>query len=99
MRNVAIAWPDVVEMNWQWVGANVPVGVDHHEVTLRVPGDGEKPFVECTGDELARATRAIVEATTHFEDAERVASASRELGEPMPGLEISAIEPLQNRGW
>jgi pyridoxal 5'-phosphate synthase pdxS subunit len=47
----------------------------------------------------ARRARAIVEATTHFEDAERVAAASRELGEPMPGLEIGAIEPLQNRGW
>jgi pyridoxal 5'-phosphate synthase pdxS subunit len=46
-----------------------------------------------------RRARAIVEATTHFEDAERVAAASRELGEPMPGLEISTIEPLQNRGW
>jgi pyridoxal 5'-phosphate synthase pdxS subunit len=46
-----------------------------------------------------RRARAIVEATTHFEDPERVAAASRELGEPMPGLEISTIEPLQNRGW
>jgi pyridoxal 5'-phosphate synthase pdxS subunit len=46
-----------------------------------------------------RRARAIVEATTHFEDASRVAAASHELGEPMPGLEISTIEPLQNRGW
>ncbi len=51
----------------------------------------------------ARRARAIVEATTHFEDAERVAAASRELGEPMPGLEISSLEEsgglLQQRGW
>jgi pyridoxal 5'-phosphate synthase pdxS subunit len=51
----------------------------------------------------ARRARAIVEATTHFEDAERVTAASRELGEPMPGLEISEVEAsgglLQQRGW
>jgi pyridoxal 5'-phosphate synthase pdxS subunit len=52
-----------------------------------------------------RRARAIVEATTHFEDAERVAAASRELGEPMAGLEISALEEpgggglIQHRGW
>ena len=32
-----------------------------------------------------RRARAIVEATTHFEDAERVAKASMELGDAMPG--------------
>ena len=51
----------------------------------------------------AQRARAIVEATTHFEDAERVAAASRELGDAMPGLEISSLEAdgglLQNRGW
>jgi pyridoxal 5'-phosphate synthase pdxS subunit len=50
-----------------------------------------------------RRARAIVDATTHFDDAERVAAASRELGEPMPGLEISSLESsgglLQQRGW
>ena len=40
----------------------------------------------------ARRARAIVEATTHFEDPERVAAASRELGEPMAGLEIGSLE-------
>jgi pyridoxal 5'-phosphate synthase pdxS subunit len=51
----------------------------------------------------AQRARAIVEATTHFEDAERVAAASRELGEAMPGIEISTLEAdgglLQDRGW
>ena len=51
----------------------------------------------------ARRARAIVEATTHFEDAERVAAASRELGEAMPGIEIGNLEAagglLQKRGW
>jgi uncharacterized membrane protein len=41
VRNAVIAWPDVVELNWQWVGNNVPTPVDHHAVELRVPGDGE----------------------------------------------------------
>ncbi len=47
--------------------------------------------------------RAIVEATTHFDDPERVAAASRGLGDAMPGLEIGALEAngglLQDRGW
>jgi pyridoxal 5'-phosphate synthase pdxS subunit len=53
-----------------------------------------------------RMALAIVEATTHFEDAERVAAASRGLGEAMKGLEISALGTenggpglLQQRGW
>jgi pyridoxal 5'-phosphate synthase pdxS subunit len=51
----------------------------------------------------AQRARAIVEATTHYEDPERVAAASRELGEAMPGIEISTLEAdgglLQHRGW
>jgi pyridoxal 5'-phosphate synthase pdxS subunit len=50
-----------------------------------------------------RRARAIVEATTHYDDAERVAAASRELGEAMPGIEIAKLEAdgglLQKRGW
>jgi pyridoxal 5'-phosphate synthase pdxS subunit len=50
----------------------------------------------------ARRARAIVEATTHFNDPERVAAASIGLGEAMAGLEISALAAedalLQNRG-
>ena len=46
--------------------------------------------------------RAIVEATTHFSDAERVAAASIELGEPMRGDDIAQLaaegELLQQRG-
>jgi len=49
-----------------------------------------------------RRARAIVEATTHFADPERVAKASMELGEAMPGLEIEALAAdgglLQGRG-
>jgi pyridoxal 5'-phosphate synthase pdxS subunit len=50
-----------------------------------------------------RRARAIVEATTHFEDAGRVAAASAELGEPMRGDDIAQLAEegslLQQRGW
>jgi pyridoxal 5'-phosphate synthase pdxS subunit len=50
----------------------------------------------------ARRAKAIVEATTHFNDPERVAAASIGLGEAMPGLEIAGLRAedalLQNRG-
>ncbi len=49
-----------------------------------------------------RRARAIVEATTHFNDPERVAAASVGLGEAMAGLEISELAAadalLQDRG-
>jgi pyridoxal 5'-phosphate synthase pdxS subunit len=46
--------------------------------------------------------RAIVEATTHWQDAERVASASRGLGTAMHSLESSKLvdeQLLAQRGW
>lgn len=46
--------------------------------------------------------RAIVEATTFWNDADVVAKVSRGLGEAMPGLEIDKIPPgekLAERGW
>jgi pyridoxal 5'-phosphate synthase pdxS subunit len=50
----------------------------------------------------ARRARAIVEATTHYNDPERVAAASTGLGEAMPGLEIAGLAAedalLQHRG-
>jgi pyridoxal 5'-phosphate synthase pdxS subunit len=50
-----------------------------------------------------RTAAAIVEATTHDADPERVAAASRGLGEPMTGVEIAALEAdgglIQHRGW
>jgi pyridoxal 5'-phosphate synthase pdxS subunit len=49
-----------------------------------------------------RRARAIVEATTHYNDPERVAAASIELGEPMRGDDIAELaaagELLQDRG-
>jgi pyridoxal 5'-phosphate synthase pdxS subunit len=52
-----------------------------------------------------RTAAAIVEATTHYDEPERVAAASRGLGAPMSGLEISELAGpggdglLQHRGW
>jgi pyridoxal 5'-phosphate synthase pdxS subunit len=49
-----------------------------------------------------RTAAAIVEATTHYDDPERVAAASRGLGAAMAGIEIAALGEgglIQNRGW
>ena len=49
----------------------------------------------------ARA-KAIVEATTHYNDPEVIARVSRGLGEPMPGIDIRQLEEterLATRGW
>jgi pyridoxal 5'-phosphate synthase pdxS subunit len=52
-------------------------------------------------DPAARA-RAIVEATTSFNDPDILAKVSRGLGEPMRGLDVASMkeeELLQTRGW
>ncbi len=52
-------------------------------------------------DPPARA-RAIVQATTHFEDPAAIAEASEALGEAMSGLDVSELDEqslLQHRGW
>jgi pyridoxal 5'-phosphate synthase pdxS subunit len=54
-----------------------------------------------SGDPAKRA-RAIVEATTHYTDADIIARVSRGLGEAMVGINISDIPPserMQERGW
>lgn len=54
-----------------------------------------------SGDPLARA-KAIVRATTHFEDARIIAEVSRNLGEPMVGLNIDTLPEqalMARRGW
>src|SRR5687767_1076949 len=51
-------------------------------------------------EDPAPRARAIVEATTHFNDPEILAKVSHGLGEPMQGLEIGSLETrLQDRGW
>jgi pyridoxal 5'-phosphate synthase pdxS subunit len=53
-------------------------------------------------EDPAPRARAIVEATTHFQDPDVLAKVSRGLGEPMPGLDIKELGEehlLQVRGW
>lgn len=51
-------------------------------------------------DDPAARAKAIVEATTHFRDAEMVAKVSSGLGEAMRGAEIGALDVrLADRGW
>jgi pyridoxal 5'-phosphate synthase pdxS subunit len=54
-----------------------------------------------SADPAVRA-RAIVQATTHFRDADVLARVSEELGDAMPGIEMARLgetERLQTRGW
>ena len=53
-------------------------------------------------DDPAPRAAAIVEATTHFRDAARVAKASEGLGTPMQSLETRKLDESQllaTRGW
>ena len=51
-------------------------------------------------EDPALRAQAIVEATTNFADADKLAKVSRGLGEAMPGLEIENLETrLSDRGW
>jgi pyridoxal 5'-phosphate synthase pdxS subunit len=50
----------------------------------------------------AKRARAIVDATTYFKDAKKLAEVSENLGEAMSGIEIANIAPqdrMQERGW
>ena len=54
-----------------------------------------------SGDPALRA-RAVVEATTNFEDPNKIAEVSRDLGEAMVGIANSSLQPeemLSGRGW
>ncbi|KJL03208.1 pyridoxal biosynthesis protein [Priestia aryabhattai B8W22] len=53
-------------------------------------------------DNPEKFARAIVEATTHYQDYELIASLSKGLGSAMKGIEISSLLPenrMQERGW
>jgi len=54
-----------------------------------------------SGNPSARA-KAIVKATTHYQDPAIIAEVSKNLGEAMPGLDMKQIKPeelLATRGW
>jgi pyridoxal 5'-phosphate synthase pdxS subunit len=53
-------------------------------------------------DNPAKFARAIVEATTHYQDYKLIAEISKNLGIAMKGIEISSLSPearMQDRGW
>jgi pyridoxal 5'-phosphate synthase pdxS subunit len=53
-------------------------------------------------DNPSERAKAIVEATTHFRDAEILARVSQGLGDAMSGLSAAALAPeelLETRGW
>ncbi|WP_112179039.1 MULTISPECIES: pyridoxal 5'-phosphate synthase lyase subunit PdxS [Paraliobacillus] len=53
-------------------------------------------------DNPAKFAKAIVEATTHYQDYKLIAKVSQGLGTAMKGIEISTIAPeqrMQERGW
>ena len=53
-------------------------------------------------EDPAKRAKAIVQATTHFKDADVLVKVSEDLGEAMVGIETSKLpesELLQTRGW
>ncbi|UCE84547.1 MAG: pyridoxal 5'-phosphate synthase lyase subunit PdxS, partial [Deltaproteobacteria bacterium] len=53
-------------------------------------------------EDPARRARAIVQATTHWQDPQEVLAACRGLGRAMEGIELATLaesERLANRGW
>ena len=53
-------------------------------------------------DDPPKRARAVVEATTHWQDAGRLASVSTGLGAAMPGIEMASLDPeakMADRGW
>ncbi|GCE10508.1 pyridoxal 5'-phosphate synthase lyase subunit PdxS [Tengunoibacter tsumagoiensis] len=54
-----------------------------------------------SGDPMARA-KAIVKATTHYQDPDILAEVSRNLGEPMVGINVDKLpeqQQMARRGW
>ncbi|WP_077623792.1 pyridoxal 5'-phosphate synthase lyase subunit PdxS [Sediminibacillus massiliensis] len=53
-------------------------------------------------DNPEKYARAIVEATTHYDDYELIGRVSKDIGTAMKGIEISTLAPenrMQERGW
>jgi len=71
-------------------------GLGADPVAVRTPEDlADLDGLVIPGGESTTIMKAIVEATTHYEDPERVAAASIGLGAAMSDLEIA---PLAERG-
>ena len=64
-------------------------------------GDQEPYVVDWRGRYHGRA-RAVVKAATYYNDPAKLLEASEDLGEAMPGLDVSKLpqeELMQTRGW
>ena len=80
------------------------LGADGVFVGSGIFKSGRDPLDDRDGwaDDVARRARAIVEATTHFDDPKVLADVSTGLGQPMVGISASSLpddERLEVRGW
>jgi pyridoxal 5'-phosphate synthase pdxS subunit len=80
------------------------LGADGVFVGSGIFKSGRDPLVDHEGwaEDVSRRARAIVEATTHFDDPRVLAEVSTGLGVPMVGISASSIpeeERLEVRGW
>jgi pyridoxal 5'-phosphate synthase pdxS subunit len=98
----------------EWVAANGKLPVPNFSAGgIATPADAalvmqlgaEAVFVGSgifKSEDPAMRAKAIVKAATYFKDPAKLLEASRELGEPMRGLDIAKLAPeelLQTRGW
>jgi len=80
------------------------LGADGVFVGSGIFKSGRDPFVDREGwaEDVSRRARAIVEATTHFDDPKVLADVSTGLGQPMVGISASSLsddDRLELRGW
>ena len=80
------------------------LGADGVFVGSGIFKSGRDPIGDRDGwvDDVTRRARAIVEATTHFDDPKILADVSTGLGQPMVGISASSLpdeERLEVRGW
>ena len=80
------------------------LGADGVFVGSGIFKSGRDPFEDHDGwvEDVSRRARAIVEATTHFDDPKVLGEVSRGLGVPMVGISASSLpeeERLAVRGW
>jgi pyridoxal 5'-phosphate synthase pdxS subunit len=80
------------------------LGADGVFVGSGIFKSGRDALVDREGwiEDVSRRARAIVEATTHFDDPKVLAEVSTGLGQPMVGISVSSLrddERLEVRGW
>jgi pyridoxal 5'-phosphate synthase pdxS subunit len=80
------------------------LGADGVFVGSGIFKSGRDPHLDQDGwlEDVSRRARAIVEATTHFDDPKVLADVSTGLGQPMVGISASSLpeeERLEVRGW